>query len=652
MPPTPISLLVVATAITLTLSTSFSPNLRANNDHLVDPFVLPPALQEKNKYDAHQVRLESLGYFFKTYTARADQALDHARETVRRVLGDDVVQQKVFAGRASLFEEAGSLHKYVPLVYELAGIKGEHKKEKHKRLPMNHTIAMIEERMELGLIEFTTYHHYERSILSRRLHLHPHDPALDAVLMETHEQRNRRGTRSTTRRSAQSPPFQVTPRLDPVKEDSGNDGEDNDDADGLPDYVKQVQAMMDRTKAAREAAKAKGKAVENMRKASQKEEEIKQKKEKIATQKKKKGPSHAPPPLTKAATKEQVKDEKEGEETMKKVEKAKEEKIKTAEESNEAAKKLLVIEKKAEENAAGASMKSCEQEMKRLGLEETGDGMNEGQDEGEDPCVGAEEEHQDEETDLSKKPMPATNTNNHNNAGENHHPNNQNKEDSDIPNPDHVVMDFVVDAFNGDACTNDKQGTVINDGLVCRIDTSTFVDDGNIHMENTNKLIEIYTLAPDYKNKPPQQQQDSNTMWNSDTGEYLKHFHDKKVLEINIRKPNTLATGTHPDYDPEFHWLFPSGKTIEIALMFELTANDQTRCPAATIGHTYSAPIESFHQPSLYQQNINPFFQGEIVKQSSSNNLIKGHEMSTNMTQLIVRIDNYTIEQIPSTIKR
>jgi hypothetical protein len=281
MPPTPISLLVVATAITLTLSTSFSPNLRANNDHLVDPFVLPPALQEKNKYDAHQVRLESLGYFFKTYTARADQALDHARETVRRVLGDDVVQQKVFAGRASLFEEAGSLHKYVPLVYELAGIKGEHKKEKHKRLPMNHTIAMIEERMELGLIEFTTYHHYERSILSRRLHLHPHDPALDAVLMETHEQRNRRGTRSTTRRSAQSPPFQVTPRLDPVKEDSGNDGEDNEDADGLPDYVKQVQAMMDRTKAAREAAKAKGKAVENMRKASQKEEEIKQKKEKI-----------------------------------------------------------------------------------------------------------------------------------------------------------------------------------------------------------------------------------------------------------------------------------------------------------------------------------------------------------------------------------
>ena len=151
MPPTPISLLVVATAITL--STSFSPNLRANNDHLTDPFVLPPALQEKNKYDAHQVRLESLGYFFKTYTARADQALDHARETVRRVLGDDVVQQKVFAGRASLFEEAGSLHKYVPLVYELAGIKGEHKKEKHKRLPMNHTIAMIEERMELGLID-------------------------------------------------------------------------------------------------------------------------------------------------------------------------------------------------------------------------------------------------------------------------------------------------------------------------------------------------------------------------------------------------------------------------------------------------------------------------------------------------------------------
>ena len=47
----------------------------------------------------------------------------------------------------------------------------------------------------------------------------------------------------------------------------------------MPNYVKQVEAMMKRQKAAREAAKAKGLAAENMRKASEMEEEIKQKKE-------------------------------------------------------------------------------------------------------------------------------------------------------------------------------------------------------------------------------------------------------------------------------------------------------------------------------------------------------------------------------------
>ena len=113
------------------------PSLRSNNQqpfvpnkkHLIDPFNLPPELQRLNKYDAHQVRLESIGYFFKAYTAQADQTLHRARESIRRALGDDAESQ-AFQGRASLFEEKGSLHHYTPLVYELAGIKGEHHKQR------------------------------------------------------------------------------------------------------------------------------------------------------------------------------------------------------------------------------------------------------------------------------------------------------------------------------------------------------------------------------------------------------------------------------------------------------------------------------------------------------------------------------------------
>ena len=60
---------------------------------------------------------------------------------------------------------------------------------------------------------------------------------------------------------------------------SGGSGGGIEDDVAMPNYVKQVEAMMKRQKAAREAAKAKGLAAENMRKASEMEEEIKQKKE-------------------------------------------------------------------------------------------------------------------------------------------------------------------------------------------------------------------------------------------------------------------------------------------------------------------------------------------------------------------------------------
>ena len=228
--PTILFLLLFATT---TLTTTFSsPNslrantkkqsststttFRPNNAHLTDPFKLPPKQRALNKYDAHQIRLESLGYFFKTYTSHADQALNNARDMIRRVLGEEAASNS-FQGRASLFEEEGSLHKYTPLVYELAGIKNEHHKPKHKRLPMNHTIAMIETRMELGLIEFSTYEQTERAVLRRRLHLHDDEDALDQVLIEVRQHRNRNQNRNQNKLHHKGTPFYVTPRQDPLK---------------------------------------------------------------------------------------------------------------------------------------------------------------------------------------------------------------------------------------------------------------------------------------------------------------------------------------------------------------------------------------------------------------------------------------------------
>ena len=110
-------------------------------------------------------------------------------------------------------------------------------------------------------------------------------------------------------------------------------------------------------------------------------------------------PTTTPPllPLTKPADPEQMKDEKEGEETMKRVTQEKEEKIKTQKKANEAANKLSAIEKKVEEKAATETMKGCEQEMKRLGEQ---DG-NENDDSGIKNGKTAEEEDEDEECNAA-----------------------------------------------------------------------------------------------------------------------------------------------------------------------------------------------------------------------------------------------------------
>ena len=653
-------MLFLLTIIITTVSSS-PQSLRANNhnnhNNLVDPFNLSPSLRELNKYDGHQVRLESLGYFFKTYTQHADKALHKARETIRRVLGDEAESQ-AFQGRASLFEENGALHKYTPLVYELAGIKGEHHKPKHRRIPMNHTIAMIEERMELGLIEFSTYAHAERVVLRRRLHLQDDDSALAAALIET--QRSRR-----SHTVQKSPSFFVTPRKDPIKGGGGGGGgggygsgssgssgsgggvEETDDV-SMPNYVQQVNDMMKRQKAAREAAKAKGKAAENMRKASKMEEEIKQKKEEVVKEEKKQSemppasqdsdsgdssdssdsgdsatPSTppTPPKLTKPADTEEAKDEKEGEETMKRVAQESEEKKKALEKANEAAKKLQAIEQKAEEKAASETMKRCEQEMKRLGIQEAG----------EDDDDDVDEEECNPVKDVPPLPSSSTTATAATSKEAETEAASHTKDVDNDPHPgaEYVVMDLVVTKFNHEQCT-ERQGKLITQDLVCRIDTSQYVDDGkdNVLIEqDRRKLIEMYELQPDWT---------KTKMWDK-AGRFLGQFHSHSILEINIRTPEPAQT---------FTWLFPSGKTIEIGFHFRLLANDRTMCPASTVGNMYTAPIESFHQPGLYKNNINPFFQGKMSELNGAK-----HRMEVGVNEMNIHIDNYTVEDIASTMK-
>ena len=136
------------------------------------------------------------------------------------------------------------------------------------------------------------------------------------------------------------------------------------------------------------------------------------------------------------------------------------------------------------------------------------------------------------------------------------------KKDTKHHSDEYVVMDFVITKFNHEQCKT-RQGTLITHDLVCRVDTSEYIDDGQGNVvieEDRRKLIETYTLQPDFS---------QTDMWDVN-GRFLKKFHGRSIFEMNIRTPKPSQT---------FTWLFPSEKTIEISLHLNMIANDQTTCP-------------------------------------------------------------------------